>query len=1117
MNFLRELHQAALLTFLIVYLFPYTATAIEQLTPEESAFLARKKSIVFVHQTNYPPFEFVDKSGRSAGITIDLARWMASTHGYTAEFINMPFKMAKQAVLDGRADVLTSLFFSKKRDLLFAFSKLMFEVPARIFLSSDRPDIKSFEDLNGKRIAMQAGDYAREFLDSKAIHVDVIDTQDFGQAVELLLSGKADALIGDEQIVLYHIYMNRISDRIKRIGPALYAGHNCMAVKESETMLVRILNKGITSAMDGGALAGIREKWLGTAVSRPPGLLLAYLPQILLIICIVGLAAIWVWLWNRKLRNRVEKRTRELVNARQDLANLIENLDVGIYQTSTTGKGTFVKVNSALARILGYTSPEELMATPAISLYPGVEDRRALIAEIERKGHVRGKNIILLKKDKTPIWVSLTTTAKYDENGRIKYMDGVLEDITERKKTEEQMRLQNEYLTALHDTTLGLIKRLNLDNLLRAIVKRACALVGTVHGYIHLVDPVQDKLVIRTGTGIYEKLTGRGVGMGEGIGGAVWQTGEAIVIDDYGTWAKRVNDPTLDNLAGAMGVPIRSGDAISGVIGVSHFTKHKNFGDQEVVLMKRFAALVQVAMDNAELYSRLEAELIERKQTQKTLRKYEHIVASSKDLMALIDDQYVFQVVNESFASAFNRSRGSIAGRHVSELFGYNNFHQKVKKKMDLCLAGEKCHEQKHLDFPGWGRKYMDIHLYPFFDENESVSVIIFNARDITDTKALEEQLVHAQKMEAIGTLAGGIAHDFNNILMGILGNATLLLQKIKPGHPHAERLINIESYVKTAADLTKRLLGFARAGKYEVKPADLNQLILKTSQMFGRTKKEVTIHTKLQDKLYTAEIDKSQIEQVLVNLYVNAWQAMPSGGQLYLQTDNTRLSSDFVRPHNVAPGKYVKISVMDTGIGMSQSTARRIFEPFFTTKKIGHGTGLGLASAYGIIKNHGGIITVSSEKEMGTTFSIYLPASDKNVTEDIKLPQSDLKGSESILLVDDEDISLSAVTQMLERMGYRVLTANSGEQALRIYAEAKNDIDLVILDMIMPDMSGRETFERLKELNTGVRVLLASGYSLNEQAKKIMGMNCDGFIQKPFTMEEIHGKIREILSLPAN
>ncbi len=385
--------------------------------------------------------------------------------------------------------------------------------------------------------------------------------------------------------------------------------------------------------------------------------------------------------------------------------------------------------------------------------------------------------------------------------------------------------------------------------------------------------------------------------------------------------------------------------------------------------------------------------------------------------------------------------------------------------------------------------------------------------RDITERRRLETQLLQAQKMEAIGTLAGGIAHDFNNLLMAIQGNISLLGMEIEQSHPSYRRIRQIEECIQSGSALTKQLLGFARGGKYEVRPLDVTALVLKTSEMFEQTRKEIKVHRKLQEGIGGIEVDKGQIEQVLLNLYLNAWQAMPEGGELFLETSRVTVDKGLALSYDARPGSYIRITVADTGTGMDENTMRRVFEPFFTTKEVSRGSGLGLASAYGIVRNHGGFISVSSRKGQGSIFDVYLPASDKTVSEEETGRQTHtLTGFETILLEDDEVMILEVGTELLKGLGYQVVTAGSGHEAARMFEADGDSIDLVILDMIMPGISGSETFDRIRQVRPDAKIILSSGYSLDGHAADILNRGCSGFIQKPFDLVTLSRKIREVL-----
>jgi two-component system cell cycle sensor histidine kinase/response regulator CckA len=493
-------------------------------------------------------------------------------------------------------------------------------------------------------------------------------------------------------------------------------------------------------------------------------------------------------------------------------------------------------------------------------------------------------------------------------------------------------------------------------------------------------------------------------------------------------------------------------------------------------------------------------------------RRYQDLVNHSPDIIFTLDLDGTFTFVNQAWGKSLGNKPDDVIGKRFGDFV--------TKDVADHCTSLLRQVEQGQtisdisysLTHEDGSSRLFSMSGAPSMDPDGRVIGMVGVLRDITEQRKLEAQLTQAHKMQAIGTLAGGIAHDFNNLLMGIQGRTSLMILNMDPASPHCDHLKGIEDIVESGANLTKQLLGFARAGKYEVKPTDINALIDKSIAMFGRTRKEITIRTDYEQSVWTLEVDQCQLEQVLLNLCVNAGHAMPEGGNLHLRTRNVVLRDEDVRPFGMEPGKYVRIAVEDSGIGMDQTTQRRIFEPFFTTKEMGRGTGLGLASAYGIIKNHGGFIDVESKKGEGTTFSIYLPASEKEIPNKREVPSEILRGTESVLLVDDEEMIIEVGQEILQEMGYKVLSAKTGQEAVDLYAKNKGQIDMVILDMIMPGMGGGETFDKIKEMHPEAKVLLSSGYSVEGQASEILARGCNGFIQKPFSVKKLSQTIRQVL-----
>lgn len=490
-------------------------------------------------------------------------------------------------------------------------------------------------------------------------------------------------------------------------------------------------------------------------------------------------------------------------------------------------------------------------------------------------------------------------------------------------------------------------------------------------------------------------------------------------------------------------------------------------------------------------------------------------IPDAVSISSLTDSRFLY--VNDAFCGISGFSRSEVIGRTPESLnlfvLSRNRYNLKRLLEKDGEVTGlELKYRTKH-------GTVLDTLLSARHMRYEEEACMVVISKDITAIKnteaeksRLERQLQQIRKMESIGTLAGGIAHDFNNILMGILGNISLIQMKTDPEDTNHAKLSTIENLVTSGSDLTRQLLGFARSGKYEVKVTDLTEIVKNNLRMFGRTHKNISIYDRYQEDLWNAAVDRSQIEQVLLNIFVNASHAMESGGDLTVSTKNVELEEAFTRIYGATPGRFVKISITDTGVGMDDDTKNRIFDPFFTTKEMGRGTGLGLASAYGIIANHGGLITVRSRTGEGSRFNIYLPASRRKEPVPLQEELQLLTGSELLLFVEDEETVREMGIELLTELGYTVLTAEDGYDAIDLYETEKDRIAMVILDMIMPGLGGEETFEALRHLNPHVRVLLASGYTLDGQAETILAKGCDGFIQKPYDMRTLSHKIRDIL-----
>ncbi len=435
------------------------------------------------------------------------------------------------------------------------------------------------------------------------------------------------------------------------------------------------------------------------------------------------------------------------------------------------------------------------------------------------------------------------------------------------------------------------------------------------------------------------------------------------------------------------------------------------------------------------------------------------------------------------------------------------------------CLRNAVSQRGLHIEDRAVGRKgeelFISLSLYPETDEHGNISAFDGYVIDVSEKRRMEERLIRSQKMEAVGTLAGGMAHDFNNLLTAILGYAEIILSMTKEGDPFNKPATIIYDAAKRGADFGKRILTITRKEKMEAKSVNINDIVRSSMELLQRSlPKNIEIVTSLSDTLPLTKADPSQLQQVIINLVVNARDAMPEGGRLLIETAFVGSENGAASHMYSEGGGFVKLAISDTGIGIDTITQRKIFDPFFTTKEMGKGTGLGLYIVHSIVNNHGGYINLYSEPLKGTQFRIYLPVSRPAEAEE-GLNSLSITGKGTVLVIDDEDDVRELCRDMLEPLGYTVLLADGGSSGLNIFREMKDNISLVILDMIMPKMGGSEVFQALRTIKGDVKILLCSGYSQNGFAgiDELMKRGAVGFIQKPFSRQTIAVAIKRALA----
>ncbi|RJP19292.1 MAG: PAS domain S-box protein [Candidatus Omnitrophota bacterium] len=713
-------------------------------------------------------------------------------------------------------------------------------------------------------------------------------------------------------------------------------------------------------------------------------------------------------------------------------------------------------------------------------------------------------------------WFEWSAEAVIADNGEMESIISVGRDITARKKNEKALQLtleisrqkQKEFLSFLAGSR-AVLESSQFDKVARNLFGICKELIKASSGYIALLsaDGAENEVLFLDAGGL-PCLVDPNLPMPiRGLRADAYHRKKVVYENDfhYSDWMEYIPEGhvRLDNVLFA---PLIIEDQVVGLMGLAN--KATGFNEHDAELARVFGGLAAIALRNSRNYEALTL----------SEERYRSLYISMREGAALHEilydgagnaTDYVILDVNPAFESIMGRKKESVVGKKATAVYGtdeppYLDHYETVVK------TGQP--QSFETAFDPMGKQFA----ISVFSPAPNRFATVFE--DITERKHMEEQLRQSQKMEAIGKLAGGIAHDFNNLLMAILGYSDLILNDLKENDPLRDEISEIKKAGERAASLTRQLLAFSRKQILQPKLLDLNTLILDLNRMLRRLINENIELIILPDSsLGMVKADPGQLEQIIMNLTVNARDAMPNGGKLIIQTKQRNREDAPFLSNKVPTGAYAVISIRDTGCGMDEETQKRIFDPFFTTKKMGEGTGLGLSTVYGIVKQSGGDIQVFSQPGKGTTFEIYLPcaACQSEASSPAKQSLESLRGTETILLTEDEAIVRNLMIRMLKEYGYHVIAASYGSEALKLCETNPQPIHLLLTDLVMPGMSGRELAEILSVKYPDMKILFMSGYTDDAIIRSgAFNGNAD-FVHKPASPEKLIKKIRELLDKP--
>jgi two-component system, cell cycle sensor histidine kinase and response regulator CckA len=1076
--------------------------------------------LLFLGNRNIAPVVYLDGTA-PAGLAVDLVRALATHIPRPIEIRAMDWKEAQGLVAAGQADALIQINATEERTKTYDFSDALLESHFAIFVRQDRTGIAGISTLHGLRVGVESGGLPQQLL-GKDPQIALTLIPSFPEGFAALVGGSLDAVVVDYRVGSYVLATNGIGG-IKTAGDPIASSWSSIAVRKGNAALLDAINGALRAIKDDGTYQRILAAWASTeGIFETRGQIndRVYLTAIIGLAILLAVALVWALTLRRQVRRRraAEVRQRE---EHFTLRGIIDGVPALIF--SLDRQYRYTSFNAAHAAVMKTIYGAEIEQGHSILDYASVrEDRQAMVINLDRA--LAGETVVEEGWSGEEIRSRQFFRVSHSpirSDGEIIGVAMLAQDTTERKEADDSLRRLNRELRALSDCNEAVVRADDERTLLGDICRIICDEAGYRMAWVGYAEQDEARTVrpaawagTEDGYLAAAAITWADGERGRGPTGTAIRSGRATTCQDFETdplaavWRE---DALQRGYRSSVALPLKDRTGSSFATLTIYAAEPNAFTPEEVRLLGELAS--DLAFGMMVLRTRAEQKTAEQSlhASEERYRRFvEDDVAGV--FVTTVDGQVL--TCNPAFARMFGfASVEQALAINVVTIYESPAAREAV---LDELRASRRFDQREMTWRRNDGSPVIAIETaIGDFDEAGELVAIRGYVIDVTERKRLEDQLRQAQKMEAIGRLAGGVAHDFNNLLTAINGYADILVADMTPDEPRRADVEEIRKAGDRAAALTRQLIAFSRRQVLQPVVIDLNDVVAGIVPMLRRlVGEQIELRVSPAADLGHVRADPPQLEQVLLNLVVNARDAMPAGGALTIETANVELDEQYVQVHaTVVAGPYVMLAVTDTGSGMDAVTMAHLFEPFFTTKPSGQGTGLGLATVYGIVVQSGGHVAASSEPGHGAVFRIYLP----RVTAEVEA-KPDVTGglarggSERILVVEDEDAVRAYVERVLAGLGYRVITARSGSEALALVGQALRPIHLLVTDFMLPGMNGREISERLSARDPSLRTLFISGYTEDSIVHEGMLEPGVAFLGKPFTPEALARAVRDVL-----